>query len=222
MFLGIRKIWVALLSVPKSLVFNFSHFKITEAIKMPVLLHYKTNVNIKGQIMFVCPVKFGLVHYGFHEVEACDSTQENVLKVFGKLILKGEAHLGKGTKIIVYPNGELELGDNFAISASSVICCYKHIVFGKDIQFSWDCLVMDSDTHLIFDDLGNQINQDKEIVFGNKVWIGNGCMILKGTKIPDTCVIGAKSVVSGAKYSSHTIIAGNPARSIKNIGDFKI
>lgn len=116
----------------------------------------------------------------------------------------------------------MELGYNFAISLSSVISCRKHIKFGKDIQFSWDCLVMDSDTHSIFDNCGERINPNKDVIFDDKVWIGNGCMILKGTQIPSTCVIGARSVVSGTKFIGHSIIVGNPAKSVKTIGDFKV
>lgn len=99
---------------------------------------------------------------------------------------------------------------------------YKHIKFDKDMQFFWDCLVMDSDTHIIMDEQGNCINPNKEIVFDDKVWIGNGCMILKGAHVPINCVIGARSVVVDCKFDDHTIIVGNPAKSVKRIGGFKI
>lgn len=116
----------------------------------------------------------------------------------------------------------MELGENFAISASSTISCRKHIKFGKDMQFFWDCLVMDSDTHIFMDEQGNCINPNKEIVFDDKVWIGNGCMILKGAHVPNNCVIGARSVVVDCKFDDHTIIVGNPAKRVKRIGGFKI
>lgn len=45
---------------------------------------------------------------------------------------------------------------------------YKHIKFDKDMQFFWDCLVMDSDTHIIMDEQGNCINPNKEIVLMTK------------------------------------------------------
>lgn len=163
-----------------------------------------------------------MIRIGFHECSECNSTDTTLLQIRGKLVFDGEAHVGRGSKIIVHKDAILELGDNFAISSSSTISCYKHIKFGKDIQFSWDCLVMDSDTHAILDEQGNRMNPDKDIVFGNNVWIGNGCMILKGATVPDVCVIGAKSVVSGSNYVGHSVIVGNPAKSVKRIGDFKI
>lgn len=140
----------------------------------------------------------------------------------GVLQFDGTAHIGRGSKIIVATNALMELGDNFAISASSTIVSYKKIVFGRDIQFSWDCLVMDSDTHTIYDINGNVSNQPKEISIGDKVWICNGCMILKGTIIPSNTVIGAHSVVSGNKYKENSIIAGNTAKSVKLISGWDL
>lgn len=163
-----------------------------------------------------------MIRIGFHECDECNPKNPTLLKVDGKLVFHGTVHIGRGSKICVAKEALLELGDNFAISASSSISCYKHIRIGNDIQFSWDCLVMDSDTHAIIGEDGDRMNPDKDIVIEDKVWIGNGCMILKGTHIPSTCVIGARSVVSGNKFFDHTIIVGNPAKSVKPIGDFVI
>lgn len=135
----------------------------------------------------------------------------------GGLQFDGSAHIGRGSKIIIAENTKMHLGDNFAISASSTIVSYNKIIFGKDIQFSWDCLVMDSDTHTIYDENNGISNHPKEIIFGDKIWICNGCMIQKGTEIPSNCVIGAHSVVSGKHFEESSIIAGSPARTIKKI-----
>lgn len=140
----------------------------------------------------------------------------------GTIVFEGTAHIGRGTKIHVANGATLLLGDNFAISASTSINCYNSISFGRDIQFAWDCLVMDSDTHNIYDESGNRINENRPIVFGDKIWIGCRSTILKGTVIPDGCVIGACSLVSGRKFEENTIIAGSPAKSIKKIGSWKL
>jgi len=42
-------------------------------------------------------------------------------------------------------------------------------------------------------------------VIGDNVWIGAGCIILRGTVIGDNCVIGAGSVIKG-KIESNTLI----------------
>ena len=176
----------------------------------------------RGGVLLKGKIRPFMIRIGFHNCDECNSNNKTLLKVLGQLVFDGEAHIGCGSKIIVNKGAQLELGDNFAISSSSTISCYKHIKFGKDIQFSWDCLVMDSDTHAIIDENGKRMNQDKEIIFGDKVWIGNGCMILKGTHVPNNCVIGARSVIVGCKFDDHTIIVGSPAKSIKKITGFRI
>lgn len=80
---------------------------------------------------------------------------------------------------------------------------------------------MDSDSHRIYIE-SEQINTDKEISFGNKIWIGCRCTILKGSVIPDGCVIAATSCVTGKNFEANTIIAGTPAKSIKKISSWEI
>ena len=82
--------------------------------------------------------------------------------------------------------------------------------------------MMDSDTHTIFDDKGEIMNEPQGIIIGDKVWIGARCMFLKGTEIPNNCVIGTCSLVHGDQFTSNTIIVGSPAKSVKTIGGFKI
>lgn len=208
-------------SLPKTIYANFRLFPFKTAIKLPLWVTHNTKFAISGAILKGKAKPF-MIRIGFHECNECNPSDKTVLRIDGKLVFEGEAHIGKGSKLIVYKGGLLELGNNFAISASSVISCRKHIKFGGDIQFSWECLVMDSDTHSIMDEAGNRINPDKEIIFEDKVWIGNGCMILKGAHVPDNCVIGARSVVAGSKFDDHTIIVGNPAKSVKKIEGFRI
>lgn len=216
------KLLKILFAVPKTLYVNFRVLPFRQAVKLPIWMTCQTRVAVMGGVILKGNVRPFLVRIGFHECDETNRGDTTLLKVQGQLVFEGEAHIGRGSKIVVGTGALLELGDNFAISSSSAISCYKHIKFGRDIQFSWDCLVMDSDTHSILDEQGNRMNPDREIVFGDKVWIGNGCMILKGAHVPSTCVIGARSVVSGSKFEDHSIIVGNPAKSVKRIGDFKI
>lgn len=217
------KLLKLLFGIPKTVYLNFKLLPFFDAVKLPIWVTCNTKIRIMGgQAIVKGKISPFMIRIGFHECSECNSTDTTLLQIRGKLVFDGEAHVGRGSKIIVHKDAILELGDNFAISSSSTISCYKHIKFGKDIQFSWDCLVMDSDTHAILDEQGNRMNPDKDIVFGNNVWIGNGCMILKGATVPDVCVIGAKSVVSGSNYVGHSVIVGNPAKSVKRIGDFKI
>lgn len=76
---------------------------------------------------------------------------------------------------------------------------------------------MDSDSHKIFDVDGRKFPNTKPIKVGEKVWLCYGTKVLKGAVIPNNCIIGAKSLKNGNNYRENSIIAGNPAKSIKDI-----
>ena len=59
-------------------------------------------------------------------------------------------------------------------------------------------------------------NKSKSITIGNNCWITNNVTILAGVAIGDNVVIGANSVVT-KDVSDNSLVAGNPARFIKNI-----
>ena len=56
----------------------------------------------------------------------------------------------------------------------------------------------------------------KPIHIGKRVWIGSGSMILPGITIGDNSIVGAGSVVT-KDVPPNVIVAGNPAKFIKNI-----
>lgn len=61
-------------------------------------------------------------------------------------------------------------------------------------------------------------NHVKPVKIGGNVWIGSGATILPGVVIGDNAVIGAGSVVT-RPVAPNTIVAGNPARLIRGIGE---
>jgi len=56
----------------------------------------------------------------------------------------------------------------------------------------------------------------KAIHVGKNVWIGGGAIILPGITIGDDAVVGAGAVVS-KDVPARTVVAGNPARIIKQL-----
>lgn len=59
----------------------------------------------------------------------------------------------------------------------------------------------------------------KGVKIGNNVFIGARAIILPGTTIGDNTIIGAGSVVKG-NIPSGVVVAGNPARVVKQIEDY--
>ena len=63
---------------------------------------------------------------------------------------------------------------------------------------------------------GNRINFEEPIILHKNVWIGTGASLLKGSEIPEWCIVGAKTVVSKKFHIPNTIIVGNPAKEVKS------
>lgn len=64
-------------------------------------------------------------------------------------------------------------------------------------------------------------NLPAPIVLGKNVWIGANTMILPGVTIGDNAVIAAGSVVT-RDVPTDTVVAGVPARKIKNIAEHRM
>jgi acetyltransferase-like isoleucine patch superfamily enzyme len=65
-------------------------------------------------------------------------------------------------------------------------------------------------------------NKDLSIIIGNDIYIGSSTKMAAGTKINDINLIGLGSVVSGEFKEKQTIIAGNPAKVVKNQIDWRV
>jgi len=73
-----------------------------------------------------------------------------------------------------------------------------------------------TDSHSIIDRASNnRVNYGKDIFISNRVWIGEFVHILKGVFIPNDCVIGKCSVVTNKLFEANSVIAGNPAKTVR-------
>ncbi|WP_247654650.1 CatB-related O-acetyltransferase [Microvirga sp. HBU67558] len=53
-----------------------------------------------------------------------------------------------------------------------------------------------------------------DVIIGNDVWLGRGCMIMSGVTIGDGACVAANAVVT-RDVAPYTIVGGNPARMIR-------
>ncbi len=82
-------------------------------------------------------------------------------------------------------------------------------------MWSFDNVIMDSDTHQICDEYGEISNFNKPIVFGNHVWLGCRNIVMKGSEIPDGCMVASGSKICG-KYVDSNCIMTSGKRVIKH------
>jgi len=201
----------------KSLYFNLKYLPYKQAIKLPIIVSNNVCLKkMKGILIIDSIIKTGMISIGYGEVSIFDKKRSrSIWHVSGKVIFKGEAYIGHGSKISVNQNGLLELGVNFTISAESSIIVNKHIKFGNNCLIAWDCLIMDTDFHKIRNMKGEIVNPSEPIVIGNNVWIGCRSIILKGTKTSDNSIIGANSMLNKDISANEGLFIGNPAILIK-------
>lgn len=160
-----------------------------------------------------------MLKIGFGGVGIFDKRYErSMMQIDGDIVLQGrQFNIGHGSRICVCKGGELVLGDNFCNTAMMTIVCKKRITFGENVLTSWNTLVMDTDWHEVADlNSGKTKPKTKGITIGNNVWLGTRSVILKGSVLPDGCIVGANAVVTKAFNNENTLIAGNPARECRS------
>jgi acetyltransferase-like isoleucine patch superfamily enzyme len=155
-----------------------------------------------------------------------------------KQIIIGQDSLISGNFILENKNGRIIIGDRTFIGGGNFISI-DEISIGNDVMFSWGCTVMDNDAHsLKWDERKNDVLDWKrgvddgkvgfyknwefvesaKIKVCDKVWIGFNVIILKGVTIGEGAVIAAGSVVT-KDVEPYTLVAGNPAKFIKNLNE---
>ncbi len=83
-------------------------------------------------------------------------------------------------------------------------------------MFSNHIIVRTSDSHPIFDLVsGERLNKPDSVTIGNHVWVAPNVKIMKGSVIPDGCIIGSDTTTSKAFYEKNVLIVGRPAHIIK-------
>ena len=88
------------------------------------------------------------------------------------------------------------------------------VCIGENCAISWNTTFMAADLHTILKD-SEITNKPKPIVIGDHVWIGCNVCISKGVTIASNNIIGMQSVVTKSFLTENNIIAGNPAKVIK-------
>lgn len=112
----------------------------------------------------------------------------------------------------------IQIGKNLYIGNGSDIYLYENSYFkiGDNCMISEFLRVRGGDGHKIYN------NQTKEIVqqcphieIGNHVWIGQNVTLLKNAKIAANSIVGTFSIVTKVFNKENVILAGNPAKIVK-------
>lgn len=216
--MNIKKTLVILWGGVRSIPINFKLFPLKIALRFPIIISPFVKIkSLNGKVIIKnYNIKPGMIRIGFGGVGIFDNVlSRTIIQLDGKIIFYGKASIGHGSRISVGGNGILEIGENFTITAETSIICHKKIKFGNNVLISWENLFMDIDFHKIKNIENNIINEPKDIFIGNNVWIGCRNTILKGSQILNNCVIGSNSLINKKFDKNNILIAGNPAKILK-------
>lgn len=206
------------LSIPKSLYVCLKLLPFRQAIKIPIRVRYNVKIlSLKGQVILPEQMQKFMVLIGFQNVTTHDVTyRRTLLSIDGTIEFEGKASIGSGAQMEVGSGANLYVGDGMISSCSGHIVCKGNMHIGKGFLMGWDALLIDTDFHPI-EDVATHKQKDiqKDVCIGDNVWMAARSVVLKGSKIANGCVIGANSVVAGIYDKENCIIAGNPARIVR-------
>ena len=121
------------------------------------------------------------------------------------------------------PEPELVIGDRVSINYRNLICAAVSVRIGDDTMIAGNVSIFDNLSHptsparrLAKDRLRR--DEASPVSIGRNVWIGMNSLIMRGVTIGDHAIVAAGSVVTKSVPPA-TLVAGNPARVIREIGD---
>lgn len=142
----------------------------------------------------------------------------NHCRVYGTLLSQG--------------SGRLQIGDNSCIYNRTIIGSSESIQIGRCVIISNHIHIYDNNNHPVSpvarhamcmggfegDPWKWKHAESAPIVIEDDVWIGEYAAILKGVTIGKGAIVAAHSVVT-KDVPPYTVVAGNPARVVKEIQD---
>lgn len=142
-------------------------------------------------------IKFGA---GFTTGRYCRLEAHNPAGTGATLIIGNNCQINDSVHIASARN--ITIGDNVLIASRVFITDLNHGSYAGESQSPADSIVSERPL------------ATNPVSIGDNVWLGEGVVILPGVNLGNNCIVGANSVVTKS-YPDNVIIAGNPARLIK-------
>jgi acetyltransferase-like isoleucine patch superfamily enzyme len=134
----------------------------------------------------------------------------------GKIIIADGVTIDNDCRFVAANQAVLRIGERTSIGNICTVNCGVSVTIGQDCMIAGLVQVQSSQHGFA---KGTLIREQKhtygEIMIGNDVWIANNATIVKGVTLGDGCVVGAKALVLAGEYPPNSILAGIPAKVIK-------
>jgi acetyltransferase-like isoleucine patch superfamily enzyme len=162
----------------------------------------------------ICTVWFRL--HGFQaSLVACEG-QLPVLAGGGTIRI-GKRFIVRGRvapcEITAEGNAQLVIGDRVFLNQGVIISVKESIEIGDDTLIGDFSAIYDSNFHQLDP---SHPDKARPVTIGKNVWLGNGVLVLPGSKIGDHTVVAARSVVKGV-LPPRVLAVGNPAVVVRQL-----
>ena len=192
-----------------SIVYLLVHWVYYKLKGKQILLHQKTI--IKGSRNIETD---GTLWIGIGGADFSHKRDTTFLNIRGKLKIQSSVLISRGCRFDIGKNALLEIGEHSYIHPFTKVIIQHGMRIGRYCSISWDCQFLDDDFHELEYD-GKKETVNRQIVIGDRTWIGSNVSIYKGVVIGNDCVVASNSVVKHTFTENNVLIAGNPARIIK-------
>lgn len=142
----------------------------------------------------------------------------------------GDNCLVAGMLVVEAAESRITIGNNVFIGGGALLDCLDRITIGDDVLISYQVIIMDSDNHSLraserVGDLKRWREQAYDwtrvkrapVTIHSRAWVGARAIITKGVVIGEGAVVATGAVVT-RDVPSYTVVAGNPARVVRELG----
>jgi len=211
------------LNLCKTIVVNFKLLPTKQAMKLPIFMYGKWNLRkMRGKIIIESDeISTGMLKFG-NDTAGYFTSAISTLNMFeGSVLHISEGvRIGQGVQICLLPKAKLILKKRAAVNDNVKVICSTQIEIGEQTSVTWECQIMDYNSHYVLDTSTNRIaNISKPVVIGDYCWVCNRSTIMPGTVLPNRTIVASGSLLNrdyirlGIREKS--MIGGSPAKLIK-------
>lgn len=149
------------------------------------------------------------------------------IRIHGRLkLVRGNGTIRIGRRTTVWPGvkltsisddssrpARLVIGKYSSIGDRTQIHCCEAVTIGSKVLISWDVNILENNFHTTTDGAIHSA----PVTIEDRVWIGCRVIVLSGVTIGEGAIVAAGSVVT-RDVAPGTLVAGNPARLIRETG----
>ena len=128
--------------------------------------------------------------------------------------------------------GKISVGDHFYIGSGTCIQSKEEVKIGDQVIISNNVLIVDNNNHPVSAKARSELSlcknymkdekwtwkyaESKPVVIEDNVWICRNAVIMKGVKVGRGAIIALGAIVTH-DVPPYTVVAGNPAKVVKQI-----